>query len=98
MINRAGRLQYTDRIVEYQQGSEAEWRLFNRLAEQLGGKLVTVGTERELTLSLLGSEPRLQGAKLSAVKQGGICLKATLGSVVSASHASTSGGDQPGAV
>ena len=75
MINRTERLQYADRAVEFQNGSEPEWKILNRLSEKFGAKVVSASTDRELTLSLLSSEPRLAGLKISTIKQGGVCLK-----------------------
>ncbi|NDC38609.1 MAG: hypothetical protein EBZ48_11220 [Proteobacteria bacterium] len=98
MINRGGRLQYADRVVEFQQGTEAEWRILNRLGEQLGGKIVTASSERELTLSMLSSEPRFQGLKLSAIKQGGVGIDFGLGKSSAPSSSSSGGQAQPGMV
>lgn len=97
LINRGERLQYTDRVVEFQQGSEAEWRLLNRLSEHLGGKIVSASSERELTLSLLGSDARLNGVKLSAIKQGGVTLQSTASRAASGQLESASGAEQAGA-
>lgn len=50
MVNRAMRLQYTDRVVEFPDGSESDGRTLNRLAEKLGAKLVSAANNRELSL------------------------------------------------
>lgn len=96
MINRAERIQYTDRAVEFPSGSEPEWRTLNRVAEILGGKIVAANSERELTLSLLGGDSRLQGLKISTIKQGGVCLKSFKPSQLSQGAGSAGAGSSAG--
>ena len=74
LVNRAGRLQYAERSVDFPTGSEPEWRILNRLAEKLGQKVTNASSDRELTLSLLASQPALAGLRISTIKQGGVDL------------------------
>jgi NADH-quinone oxidoreductase subunit G len=74
MVNRAMRLQYTDRVVEFPDGSESDGRTLNRLAEKLGAKLVSAANDRELSLWYLNSEKRLSGLRIAQIKEGGVDL------------------------
>lgn len=74
LVNRARRLQYSDRVVDFPAGSEPAWRIINGLAERLGGKLTSATADRELTNEYLTGEPRLKGLSIGAVKRGGIDL------------------------
>jgi len=74
MVNRDNRVQYTDRVVELLDGTVPEWRFINEWARISGAPLVTASNDRELTLAILGSEERLKGIRLAAIKAGGVKL------------------------
>lgn len=74
LINRAGRLQYADRVVEFRTGSEPEWRMIARLAQACGVNLSDAADDRSLTLAYLASDSRLAGIRLATIKNGGIDL------------------------
>lgn len=74
LINRSNRVQYTDRVVELLEGTVPEWRFINDWARVGGAPLVSASNDRELTLAVLGSEDRLKGIKLAAIKGGGVSL------------------------
>lgn len=74
LINRAGRLQYTDRVVDFPEGSEPDWRVLAKISERCGVRAPGGLTDRESTLGYLASEPRLAGLTIALVKAGGIDL------------------------
>lgn len=74
MVNRAGRLQYTDRVVELRDGTFPEWRIINEWARTAGAPLVEAQQDRDLTLAILSSEERFKGLRISAIKAGGVSL------------------------
>lgn len=74
LINRKQRLQYTDRVVEFPDGTQPAWRLINQLAVACGSRIVSAQSDRDLTLEILASESRLAGLKIATIKQGGVCL------------------------
>ena len=76
MINRKERIQVTQKVVESPEGTEPHWKLLNRIADALGGRVSGAMSDRELTLAFLASEPRLAGLTIGAVKRGGVDLKA----------------------
>ena len=91
LLNRNSRLQYSDKVIEFPDGTEPEWRLLNRIAETLGNKVVGSQADRELTLSYLAGESRLSGLTISLVKAGGIDLKSfTPGSITTNNSVSAS--------
>ena len=71
LINRKNRLQYSERVVDFVDGTVACWRLINAMA---GGTLTRANADRELTLELLSAEPRLKGLSLFKIKAAGIDL------------------------
>lgn len=75
LINRNQRLQFSDRVMDFLDGTEPEWRTLIRLAQACGSKISDAQDERALTLALLSSDARLAGLRIAAVKAGGICLK-----------------------
>ncbi len=72
LINRAGRLQYCDRVVEAPEGSEPEWRLLAKLAQACGTKISDAIDDRSTTISFLSADSRLAGVRIAAVKAGGV--------------------------
>lgn len=75
LINRAGRLQYNERVVEPPPESLAPWSILNGIAAAGGQKLTGAAAERELTLSYLVSESRLSGLTIPRIKGGGVDLR-----------------------
>ena len=75
LVNREMRLQYQERVVDYPAGSEAEWRVVNRLAERSGGALTEAATYRDFTLSYLKNEPRLSALTIGEIREGGTDLR-----------------------
>lgn len=76
LINRAQRLQYSDRLVDFPDGTEPEWRLINRIAEHCGVSITDAETDRDLTIAILDSDERLAGLTIKKIKAGGISLSA----------------------
>jgi len=74
MINRAGRLQYADRVVDFPDGTEPHWRLLNGMAGVCGGRIVEVVADRDLTNAWLALDPRLAGLRIADIKRGGVDL------------------------
>lgn len=70
MINRALRLQWSERVVEPPLGAEPEWRVLWRLWKSVAQPAMAVTTDRELTLWSLNMEPRLKGLTIGLIKAG----------------------------
>lgn len=75
LMNRKGRLQYTQRVVEPPKGSEPEWRILLRVGNLLGHKFVEPESERELSLRFLDEHPTLRNQSLGTIKSGGVELQ-----------------------
>jgi NADH-quinone oxidoreductase subunit G len=79
MINRDDRAQWNDASLEAPRGTESEWRIINRLAIACGAAVTNARTDRELTMSLLGSDARFSqaggsAASIAAIKAGGVSI------------------------
>jgi NADH-quinone oxidoreductase subunit G len=74
MVNRAGRLQYTSAVLDFPTGTEPQWRIINRLAAVLGGRITEAKADRDLTLAYLGLDTRLAGLTIGTIKNGGVDL------------------------
>jgi NADH-quinone oxidoreductase subunit G len=74
MVNRKNRLQFSDRVVEFPDGTHPEWRLINMLAEKCGGGVTKAQSDRDLTREYLGEEGRLKGLRIAHVKGQGVSL------------------------
>ncbi len=74
LINRTKRLQYARKVIEPGQGSEPSWKILGRIAQAAGQSIVEARTDRDVTLSLLGAEPRLKGLRIAKISREGICL------------------------
>jgi len=75
LVNRQFRVQYFERIVEFPDGTEPEWRILTRLSQAFGAKITGAVADRELTLSYLATESRLVGLTISLIKAGGIDIQ-----------------------
>lgn len=69
MVNRAGRLQYCDRVIDGPVGAESEWRILDRIAKEFGSALTRASADRDLTLALLNSDARLSGLSIASIKR-----------------------------
>lgn len=74
LINRKGRLQYTQRVIEPPKGS-AEWRILLRVANLFGHKLVEPESERDLSLRFLEEQAGLKNYSLRTIKNMGVQLQ-----------------------
>lgn len=74
LINRGGRVQYTDRVVEFPEPTAPTWRILNSMSAVLGSQLTDAATDRDLTMWLLAQEPRLSGHTIRSLKAGGVAL------------------------
>ncbi len=74
LVNQKMRLQYTDKVRDFPEGSEPDWRILCRLSERAGAKLAQPQNDRELTLELLRNTPALAGLTIRNIKNGGVCL------------------------
>ncbi len=74
MVNRKGRVQYTEKVLDFPEGTEPEWRIFKRLAAQGAGQSVKIATDREATLDVLANNAVLKGLKIKDIKAGGVAL------------------------
>ncbi len=89
LVNRALRVQYTDRVVPPPEGSEPAWRLLQMIGEACGAKLTAAQNDREFTIRYLSEEQRLAGVSISAIKRGGVNLvlgKSSAGSAAAESR------------
>lgn len=77
LVNRAGRLQFSDRVIDFPDGTHPEWRLLEKLGSAIGASLTQASDDRSLTLSFLSSFPGLAGMKIATIKAGGIDLMAS---------------------
>ncbi len=89
LINRDDIVQWSERSLDPLRDTEADWRIINKLAAACGGALTAAANERELTMSLLASEPRLGAATLASIKAGGV--KLNTGSVAKSTDMSAGG-------
>ena len=80
LVNSGRRLQYTQGVVSFPDGSVPEWRLLGLVGEAAGYKMIPMNLtqvgDRELTRWYLGSDPVMsaQGVTIAQVKNGGIQL------------------------
>jgi NADH dehydrogenase/NADH:ubiquinone oxidoreductase subunit G len=74
MINRAGRMQYSEACIEVLAGTEPEWRVLSLIADGRGEGITSADGDRECTLFLLAREKRLREFKLRDIKAGGVQL------------------------
>ena len=70
---------YSDNLIGFSPGTHPEWRVFNLLAKELGGKIVNANSDREMTLELLASDVFLadeSGAKptIRELKASGLVI------------------------
>lgn len=70
MMNRAGMVQYIDRLLEFPEASFPEGRILNRVSELLGKKLYTSKTDRDLTREFLTKLPQFEGVTIKDIKTG----------------------------
>ena len=75
LINRKGRLQYTQRVVDPPKGSEPEWRILLRVANLLGHKLLEPESERDLSVRFLEEQVGLRNYNLRTIKTMGVQLQ-----------------------
>lgn len=74
MVNRKGRVQYTEKVLDFPEGTEPEWRIFRRLSAQGSGQALKIATDREATLDVLSTNAVLKGLKIKDIKAGGVAL------------------------
>lgn len=86
LMNRGGRMQYFNQIMEAPRGAESHWKVLNMLAEKCGGRIANAATDRDLTLWYLESERRMGGVQIKDIRNGGV-------DVAGASGESRSNGD-----
>jgi NADH dehydrogenase/NADH:ubiquinone oxidoreductase subunit G len=67
-INRLRRLQYSEQVLDFPEGTAQSWRWLGMISEKLGFSVVTARSDRDLTLSYLGSEARLKGLTIRKIK------------------------------
>jgi NADH-quinone oxidoreductase subunit G len=83
LINAKRRLQYTQGVVTFPDGTVPDWRLLGLVGEAAGYKMLPVNLmqvgDRELTRWYLGSDPVMsaQGITIAKVKDGGVQLSST---------------------
>lgn len=84
LMNSAQRVQYTDRFVEFATNTIQHWKVAQKLMS--GGAAATgnANADRDITLWLLGSEPRLKGLTIGQIKNSGVCMKTYTPSTASA--------------
>jgi NADH-quinone oxidoreductase subunit G len=80
LVNSKRRLQYTQGVVSFPDGTLPEWRFLGILGEAAGYKMIPLNLmqvgDRELTRWYLGSDPVMssQGVTIAQIKNGGIQL------------------------
>jgi len=74
LVNRNMRLQFSGASVDFPAGTEADWRILNRLAEAFGNKVVSAHTDRDLSIWCLMHNEKLKGLRLSDIRGQGVCL------------------------
>ena len=72
LMNRAGRLQYAERCIDFPQGSEPHWRIISKFAKKKGVKVWNAAADRELTLAYLNDSETFSGISIKDVKAGGV--------------------------
>lgn len=80
LVNKDGRLQYTDRVVEPPESTLADWKLLLMIAEGNPAALLetpsTPINDREFTRWFLASDARFKGLTIGAIKSQGVDLHA----------------------
>ena len=71
MINRAGRIQYLDRVMDPHPASKSEWWWFDSLSQQKASSSIA---DREATRAMLEQEPIFEGLSIATIKKGGVDL------------------------
>ncbi len=80
LVNNKRRLQYTQGVVAFPDGTVPEWRFLGLVGEAAGHKMLPINLmhvgDRELTRWYLGSDPVMssQGVTIAQIKAGGIQL------------------------
>lgn len=80
LVNNKRRLQYTQGVVSFPDGTVPEWRLLGLLGEAAGYKMVSLNLmqvgDRELTRWYLGNDPVMSalGVTIAQIKNGGFQL------------------------
>jgi NADH-quinone oxidoreductase subunit G len=82
MINRAARLQYSDRALTAPAEALSAWQLALKVAALSGVGLGSALNDREFTLQLLTQEPRLNGLTIPLIKAGGVPLAQAAGAAL----------------
>lgn len=75
MINRASRLQYSDKVIDFPDGTESDWKLVANISAECGAKITGAVSDRDRTIEYIGAEAKLKGLKILNIKMGGVCLK-----------------------
>lgn len=71
LVNKDGRLQYTEQVVDFPDNTEPAWRILEHISAVMGASLTRAQSDRELTLDYLAKEARLAGVRIKDVKKGG---------------------------
>ncbi|WKZ56497.1 MAG: 2Fe-2S iron-sulfur cluster-binding protein [Bdellovibrionota bacterium] len=74
LINRAQRLQYAEKVMAPPSAAQTTGKWLTQLAQRFGLKLSAAVSDRDLSIEYLGSEPRLLGLRIAAIKPKGIDL------------------------
>ncbi len=74
LINRAGRIQYAEKVVPPPEPTFPEWRILTGIASVLGVKITDALGDREATLWLLKQDSRLSHLTIREIKSGGFLL------------------------
>lgn len=77
VINRAGRIQYSERLMEFPEGTQPVWRILNELMSSWGQTVAEVTADRDMTIGLLNREERFQGLTIRDIKAGGVQLESS---------------------
>jgi NADH dehydrogenase/NADH:ubiquinone oxidoreductase subunit G len=83
LVNRKGRIQYTDQVVPFPEGSMPEWRFLALLAEAVGVKILPGAalamSDRELTRWYLSTDSLVSPLSLTIakIKSGGVQIPDT---------------------
>ncbi len=75
MVNSSERIQYAEKILDFPESTDPDWRILAKLSAENGNKITQAASDRDLTLEFLTKDSRLAGLKIFHIKNGGICLK-----------------------
>lgn len=74
LVNKDLLLQYSERVIDFPNNTDPEWRILNKLSKELGKEIVKATSDRELTLAYLAANSDLSEQTIKSIKREGVSL------------------------